>query len=59
MLFRTSPSPEVREDGGFEIHHHADDSKPRSQYLPLLEQAARESPHDDRIAHYYARELIY
>jgi len=59
VLFRTSPSPEVREDGGFEIHHHADDSKPRSQYLPLLEQAARESPHDDRIAHYYARELCF
>jgi glycosyltransferase involved in cell wall biosynthesis len=44
---------------GFGIHHHADDFKSRSQYLPLLELAARESPHDDRIAHYYARELYF
>jgi glycosyltransferase involved in cell wall biosynthesis len=49
----------VRADGGFEIHHHADNSKPRSQYLPLLRKAAQESPHDDRIAHYYARELFF
>jgi cytochrome c-type biogenesis protein CcmH/NrfG len=56
---RTDPAPERRADGGFAIHHHADDTKPRSQYLPMLEQAAKESPYDDRIAHYYARELFF
>lgn len=44
---------------GFTLHHHADDTKPRGWYLPLLEQAAKESPDDDRIAHYYARELFF
>lgn len=42
-----------------EIHHHADDSKPRSQYLPLLAQAVQEDPEDDRNAFYYARELYF
>jgi glycosyltransferase involved in cell wall biosynthesis len=41
----------------FEIHHHADISKSRSQYLPLLKLAVEEEPNNDREAHYYAREL--
>jgi glycosyltransferase involved in cell wall biosynthesis len=41
------------------IHHHADSSKPRSQYLPLLKQAVDEDPYDDRNAFYYARELYF
>jgi glycosyltransferase involved in cell wall biosynthesis len=44
---------------GFAIHHHADDTKPRSQYLPLLRRAVAEAPDDDRLAHYYARELYF
>lgn len=44
---------------GLEIHHHADTSKPRSQYLPLLKQAVDEDPYDDRNAFYYARELFF
>lgn len=44
---------------GLEIHHHADNSKPRSQYLPLLKIAVQEDPHDDRNAFYYARELYF
>jgi len=43
----------------FEIHHHPDHSKSRSQYLPLLELAVREDPWDDRNAYYYARELFF
>lgn len=50
---------EYRAFNGIEIHHHADDSKPRSQYLPLLEMSVREDPDDDRNAFYYARELFY
>jgi tetratricopeptide (TPR) repeat protein len=42
-----------------EIHHHADNTKPRSQYLPLLAQAVEEDLSDDRNAFYYARELYF
>jgi glycosyltransferase involved in cell wall biosynthesis len=50
---------EIQEWIPLEIHHHADDSKPRSQYLPLLAQAIVEDPYDDRNAFYYARELFF
>jgi hypothetical protein len=43
----------------FVIAHLADPDKPRSQYLPLLAQAVAEDPADDRMAHYYARELFF
>jgi glycosyltransferase involved in cell wall biosynthesis len=42
-----------------EIHHHADHTKPRSQYMPLLAQSVKEDPLDDRNAFYYARELFF
>lgn len=41
------------------IHHHADNAKPRSSYLPLLELAVRENPNDDRAAHYLGREYMF
>jgi tetratricopeptide (TPR) repeat protein len=44
---------------GLEIHHHADNTKPRSQYFPLLAQSVLEDPYDDRNAFYYARELYF
>jgi tetratricopeptide (TPR) repeat protein len=44
---------------GLQIHHHADDSKPRSSYLPLLELAVIEDPEDDRNTYYLARELFF
>ena len=50
---------EVQEWYDFEIHHHPDHSKPRSQYFPLLELAVKEDPWDDRNAYYYARELFF
>lgn len=40
------------------IEHHPDHTKSRSSYLGLLELSVRENPHDDRNAHYYARELL-
>ena len=58
-LFWQGEGHPVEVDAGFEIHHHADNDKSRGQYLPLLEKAARESPDDDRTAHYYARELFF
>jgi len=50
---------EVQDWCTFEIHHHPDHSKPRSQYFPLLELAVQEDPWDDRNAYYYARELFF
>lgn len=41
------------------VRHFADASKPRSQYLPLLELAVRENPNDKACAFYYCRELFF
>ena len=41
------------------VDHHADNSKPRSDYLPLLKLSVEEDSHDDRNAHYYGRELFF
>lgn len=44
---------------GIKLHHHADVSKSRGQYLNLLKMAVDEDPANDRMAHYYARELMF
>lgn len=44
---------------GLQLQHHADPTKSRSQYLPLLELAVAEDPDNDRMRHYYARELMF
>lgn len=44
---------------GFEIHHHADDTKSRGQYLNLLLLSVDEDPEDDRNTYYCARELFF
>lgn len=41
------------------VHHHADETKPRNQYLGLMELAVKEEPDNDRMQHYYARELFF
>lgn len=41
------------------IRHLPDDNKSRGQYLPMLATAAAEAPDDDRLAHYYGRELMF
>ena len=50
---------EVQNWIGLQIHHFADRSKSRGQYLPLLQKAVEERPNDDRNAYYYARELFF
>lgn len=50
---------EVQNWIGMQIHHFADRSKSRGQYLPLLKKAVDERPMDDRNAYYYARELFF
>lgn len=44
---------------GVQLNHYADDSKPRSSYLPLLELSVKEEPFDDRNVHYLGREYMY
>jgi tetratricopeptide (TPR) repeat protein len=58
-VLTTDRIQEVQHWVGLEIHHHADNSKPRSQYFPLLAQSVKEDPYDDRNAFYYARELFF
>ena len=41
------------------VDHWPDKTKSRDGYLPLLEHAYAEEPHEPRMAHYYARELVY
>lgn len=44
---------------GLRLEHHADSSKSRGGYLPLLELAVTESPWDDRSRHYLGREYMF
>lgn len=41
------------------LFHHADPTKSRAQYLPLLELSVREDPLDDRNMHYLGREYMF
>jgi len=54
--------PGTAEKGGFielEIYHRPDSTKSRDSYMGLLKIAVKERPKDDRILHYYGRELFY
>ncbi|MEI6101015.1 MAG: glycosyl transferase family 2 [Eubacteriales bacterium] len=44
---------------GMVLNHYPDLSKPRSQYLPLLELSAQENPNDDRTAFWLGREYMF
>jgi len=44
---------------GMVLDHYPDAEKSRSSYLPLLEQAAKEFPEDDRVVYYLGREYMY
>lgn len=44
---------------GLVLNHYPDLSKPRSQYLPLLELSAQENPQDDRTMFWLGREYMY
>lgn len=44
---------------GLVLNHYPDLTKPRSQYLPLLEMSAEENPEDDRTAFWLGREYFY
>ena len=42
-----------------QLNHKADNTKSRSNYLPLLELSYKENPLDDRNAHYLGREYYF
>ena len=42
-----------------QLNHHADNTKSRSSYLPLLELSVKENPNDDRNTHYLGREYMF
>jgi glycosyltransferase involved in cell wall biosynthesis len=41
------------------IKHYPDNTKSRADYLPLMALAVTERPRDDRMVHYYGRELFF
>lgn len=51
-------APQARYVEGVCLEHHADRSKSRGQYLPLLELAVEEDPNNDRNVHYLGREYF-
>ena len=53
------PEPRTAEAPGIQLDHHADPTKSRAQYLPLLELAVREEPENDRNVHYLGREYLF
>ena len=44
---------------GLLLNHYPDLTKPRSQYLPLLELSVQENPLDDRAVFWLGREYVY
>lgn len=44
---------------GLILNHYPDLSKPRGQYLPLLELSVKENPQDDRTVFWLGREYMY
>lgn len=59
-IYHVGSTPEIRQTiPGLQLHHHADNTKSRGQYLPLLKLAIDEDPNNDRMRHYYARELFF
>lgn len=60
VLAYTGPGrPKVVFAQGVQLDHHADVTKSRAQYLPLLELAVEENPENDRNTHYLGREYLY
>jgi len=59
-LYYEGPGDEIRATlPDVILHHRADVTKSRGQYLPLLKLAVEEDPTNDRMSHYYGRELMF
>lgn len=59
LKYTGSDIPKVVYAHGVQLDHHADNTKSRAQYLPLLEMAVKEDPDNDRNMHYLGREYLY
>ncbi len=59
LTYTGEGEPKKAELLGVQLNHHADPTKPRAQYLPLLELSVKECPEDDRNMHYLGREYMY
>lgn len=59
LKYTGSGNPKVIYAHGVQLDHHADNTKSRAQYLPLLEMAVKEDPDNDRNMHYLGREYLY
>ena len=59
-LYFQGNRPEIRVTiPDLHLHHRADPTKSRGQYMHLLELAVKEDPTNDRMSHYYGRELMF
>lgn len=52
-------SESIIEEKRLRLNHYPDRTKPRSQYLGLLELGAKENPNNSRAIHYLGREYMY
>lgn len=59
LVWRGEGHEHVKAVPSLRVHHWPDTSKSRSDYLPLLELAFAEAPHDARRLHYLGREYWY
>ena len=59
LTFNDNSSQCVIELPELKVHHHADNKKSRSNYLPLLELSVKEDPTNDRNMHYLGREYMF
>lgn len=59
-LYYVGNDTEVRATlSALQLQHHADVTKSRGQYIDLLKLAVDEDPNNDRMRHYYGRELMF
>lgn len=59
LVYTGSEKPIAKHVEHIQVNHYPDNTKPRSQYLPLLELSVKEDPNDDRNMHYLGREYMY
>lgn len=52
-------SEQVVHTDAVRLYHHPDPSKPRTDYLPMLEAAVHHTPYDRRMLRYLGREYLY
>mgnify|MGYP000957850544 CR=1 FL=1 len=59
VLTRENKQEVYKQTDEITVEHYPDETKSRSNYLPLLEMSVEEDPEDDRNMHYLGREYMY